>query len=251
MSYYDQAGYDIRFDWGGEGVEALASLSDIVIIVDVLSFSTCVDVAVSRGATVYPFGWKDERAEAHAVKHNAILARRRGEDGYSLSPPSLAALPPYARIVLPSPNGSTLTVAAAKHASTYAGSLRNRTAVAEHANRTGGIVTVIACGERWPFDDRLRPAIEDQMGAGAIIQKLEGTRSPEAESALAVFAATEAGLGETLNRCASGRELIEKGYPDDVAFAAELDVSRAVPLLTNNAYHDVEDRSHPLVELDS
>lgn len=239
MSYYDQTDYTIRFEWGEQGVEELAPLSDIVVIVDVLSFSTCVDVAVSRGATVFPFGWKDERADAYAAKHDAILAKRRGEDGISLSPPSLASLPENARVVLPSPNGSTLTLIAAGHAETYAGCLRNRTALSDRINERGGSVTVIACGERWHPDDRLRPALEDQMGAGAIIQRLNGSRSPEAASAEAVFANSEAALAETLNACASGRELIEKGYPDDVRFASDLDASTAVPCLQNEAYLDI------------
>ena len=46
---FSQQGYDIRFEWGLAGVKALAPLSDVVIIVDVLSFSTCVDVVVNRG----------------------------------------------------------------------------------------------------------------------------------------------------------------------------------------------------------
>ena len=69
MSYYDQSEYRIRFDWGEKGVAELAPISDIVIIVDVLSFSTCVDVAVARNATVLPFGWKDARARDYADRH--------------------------------------------------------------------------------------------------------------------------------------------------------------------------------------
>ena len=41
--FYDQAEFDIRCEWGIEGLEKLAIISDVVIIVDVLSFSTCVD----------------------------------------------------------------------------------------------------------------------------------------------------------------------------------------------------------------
>jgi 2-phosphosulfolactate phosphatase len=236
LATFDQSEYQIRFEWGERGVAELAPISDFVIIVDVLSFSTCVDVAASRGATVFPYGWKDQRAEAYAAEHEAILAGRRGQGTYSLSPPSLAHLPEAARIVLPSPNGSTLTVAASKHATVLAGCLRNRSAIADFINQQAGPVTVIACGERWMPEDSLRPALEDQLGAGAILQMLDGVKSPEAQSTEWGFAANEPTLAETLKKCSSGKELIEKGFPQDVDFAAELDASGAVPVLSDRAY---------------
>ncbi len=42
-------------EWGLAGVEALAPHSDVMIIVDVLSFTTCVDIAIGRGGVVYPY----------------------------------------------------------------------------------------------------------------------------------------------------------------------------------------------------
>jgi len=236
VTIYDQSGYQVRFEWGDRGVEELAPVSDFVIIVDILSFSTCVDVAVSRGAVVFPFGWKDENAEAYARKQDALLAHRRGQATYSLSPPSLAGLPEDSRIVLPSPNGSTLTIAADRHATTLAGCLRNRRSIADYIDRTSGSVAVIACGERWLPDDTLRPALEDQIGAGAIISRLHGNKSPEARAAEATFHSAEETLHDTLRSCSSGKELIEKGYPEDVAYASELDVSQSVPGLLGNAY---------------
>ena len=52
--FYDQSEFDIRQEWGLRGVEVLAPISDVVIVVDVLSFSTCVDVAVGRGGGGLP-----------------------------------------------------------------------------------------------------------------------------------------------------------------------------------------------------
>jgi len=41
--------------WGMAGIVALRERVSVIVIVDVLSFSTAVDVAVSRGCVVYPF----------------------------------------------------------------------------------------------------------------------------------------------------------------------------------------------------
>ena len=46
--YYDQKDYDIRCEWGAEGLSELLPGSRAIVIVDVLSFSTCVDIAVGK-----------------------------------------------------------------------------------------------------------------------------------------------------------------------------------------------------------
>ena len=47
--HFDQAEYDLRCEWGPAGVARAWPLSDAVVIVDILSFSTAVDIAVSNG----------------------------------------------------------------------------------------------------------------------------------------------------------------------------------------------------------
>jgi 2-phosphosulfolactate phosphatase len=46
------------------GAEALLDRADAFVVVDVLSFSTCVDVTCSNGAQVFPFPIHD-REGAH------------------------------------------------------------------------------------------------------------------------------------------------------------------------------------------
>ena len=237
--YTDQTFDDVRCEWGERGVAALAPASDVNIIVDVLSFSTCVAVATGRGAMVYPFA--GEGAAEFAQAHDALLAAPgRPRQGYSLSPHSLLTLPGGARLVLPSPNGATLTLAARRAAPSaviLAVCLRNAAAVAGAAAGLGRRVAVIAAGERWPGDGSLRPAVEDGAGAGAIIAQLRGTRSVEAQAALAVFAAARADLPGFLRRAGSGRELIERGFAEDVALAAELDADAGAPQLMAGGYY--------------
>ena len=234
---FDQSPFDVRFDWGERGLEALGSGSDTIVIVDVLSFSTAVDVAVSRGASVLPYRWGDDSAGEYAARKGAILASKRGSGGYSLSPASLVKIPSGERIVLPSPNGATLSLRAASLGVTIAGCLRNAPAVGEYLRRRGGTVSVIACGERWA-DGSLRPAWEDLVGAGAIIAGLSGSLSPEAQVALASFRAAERDLARLMASCVSGRELVERGFPQDVEVAAAYGASDSVPQLAGDAFVD-------------
>jgi len=234
--FFDQQAYDIRCEWGEGGVIALAPSSDAVVIVDILSFSTAVEIAVSRGAMVYPFRWQDERAATFAEECRALLAspRRHLTTSYTLSPASMLPIPAGTRLVLPSPNGAALSLATGA-TPTIAGCLRNAEVVASALRQAGRHVAIIPAGERWP-DGSLRPSVEDLVGAGAIIHRLPGARSPEAAAAEAVFLRFRADIGTMLRDCSSGRELIERGFADDVELAAALDVSDCLPVLVDGAY---------------
>ncbi|HEX4829564.1 MAG TPA: 2-phosphosulfolactate phosphatase [Trebonia sp.] len=235
-SWAGQGRFGVRFQWGP--VVAPAVSGGICVVVDVLRFTTAVDGAVSRGVAVYPYRWRDATAAAFAASAGAILASR-GPAGPSLSPASLEALDPGTSVVLPSPNGSTCAVLASQAgARVAAGCLRNATAVGHWAATAGEPVTVIACGERWP-DGSLRPALEDLLGAGAILASLPGEPSPEARAAIAAFRDAAGQLPGALAECASGRQLIERGQGADVAYAARLDASPTVAVLADGAFRSV------------
>ncbi len=112
-----------------------------------------------------------------------------------------------------------------------AGCLRNAPAVAAAALAVGGPIGLVAAGERWP-DGTLRVAAEDAIGAGAIAAHLPD-RSPEADMAVAQFAAARADLRATMGALSSGRELVADGYGADVDLAAAHATSTAVPHLRN------------------
>ncbi len=232
--YYDQHEYNIRCEWGFTGVTQLASSSHSIIIVDVLSFSTAVDIAVENGAVIYPYRWNDETATAYAEAHCAMLAGSSGEGGYSLSLESLLGIPAGTRLVLPSPNGSTLSLATGD-VPTFAGCLRNARAVAHASLQVGQNVAIIPAGERWK-DGTLRVAWEDLIGAGAIIHHLQGTKSPEAVLAESAFTRFRGDLLSWLGECSSGRELIGRGLAYNVELASALDTSNCVPTLRDRAY---------------
>lgn len=100
---------------------------------------------------------------------------------------------------------------------------------------------IIAAGERWSADDSLRPALEDHLGAGAILSALvemgyAEVMSPEARTAADVFDACRGAVSERLRGCVGGRELTERGFAADVQVASEFDVSFAVPVLVDGAF---------------
>jgi 2-phosphosulfolactate phosphatase len=231
-----QLGFNVRFEWGEHGARALAAGSDVLVVVDVLSFSTTVDVATARGAVVYPAA-PDGAAADMAGRLDAQLAVHRSAMGpsspYSLSPASVAAIEPGARLVLPSPNGAAVSAVAGGAIPVVAGCLRNAAAVAAHVAAEYRRISVIAAGERWP-DGSLRPALEDLIGAGAILAGLDDAGfSPEAEAAVAMHDRMGA---RGVAGCASAGELALAGYADDVRWAVAENSSSAVPVLSKEAF---------------
>jgi 2-phosphosulfolactate phosphatase len=228
-----QSGFGVRLCWGAAGMRALAVEVAALVLVDVLRFTTALDVATAAGAVVRPAPWPLDGAQLPAGA--AEVADGSGPRALSLSPASLAALSAGDIIVLPSPNGSHCsTVAATLCATVVGGCLRNAGAVARwvHDASEGGAVGVVPCGEMWPGGG-LRPAVEDFLGAGAIVSELSGERScsPEAAAALAAFRSARPEIVSALAESASGRQLRDRGLEDDVAWAGALDVSECVPVL--------------------
>jgi 2-phosphosulfolactate phosphatase len=248
--FCSQTGAAFRFDWGLDGLRALAPHADVVVIVDVLRFTTAVSAAIEVGATVLPYPWNDEGAPAYAAANGALLAGRRELGELSLSPAGLLAGAEGERLVLPSPNGSALAFASrelgARHV--LAGSIRNATATAAHARRLAaegnGVIALIAAGERWgTVDGPVRHAVEDLLGAGAVLAALDPSAavgaphcSPEAAAARAAFVAARPRLHEAIVSSASGRELLDRGWADDVQLAAEHDVSAIAAELHGAAF---------------
>lgn len=78
QSLWAQDRYRVRCEWGPAGAAHVVADS-AVVVVDILSFTTSVSVAVDRGTAVYPVAWRDERATDLARAHGAALAVGRRE----------------------------------------------------------------------------------------------------------------------------------------------------------------------------
>jgi 2-phosphosulfolactate phosphatase len=231
-----QSLFDIRCEWGEHGIQKLTEECDVLVLVDVLSFTTSVSVAVKQGAKIYPAAF-DVQPE---LPDEVIKASRRADwlenaNLYCMSPQSLSQL--EVDLLLPSPNGSALSLMANK-TPLLAGCLRNAKATAKEAMHLGATIGIIPAGERWE-DQSLRPCWEDLIGAGAIIQELKGERSPEAAVAEMAYLSV---LGETEQRMmktVSGRELIGRGFVEDVRLASQVNSDTYAARLVDGAYRRV------------
>lgn len=248
-SPHDQRPARVRTDWGLAGARALTDSDarrSLVVVIDVLSFSTSVTVACEAGAGVYPFPYQDTAGAARLARTmRAVLAGPRVEEGISLSPASLRDLDAE-RVVLPSPNGSMIAhTIGSRGALMIVGCLRNASAVAglaaAHLNANPAHdVVLVPVGEHWP-DGSLRPALEDQLGVGQIAARLtdmlsdDARPSAETRAAVALWQGTKR-PADLLRESASGRELVDTGFDEDVRIAADLDATDVVPVLMDGAF---------------
>jgi 2-phosphosulfolactate phosphatase len=86
------------------------------------------------------------------------------------------------------------------------------------------------------------PAIEDLLGAGAFLHGLADGKSegfsPEADGVMWAYRGVADGLGGALHDSVGGRELRGFGFEGDVAVAAAVRVSSAVPVLADGWFVD-------------
>ncbi|EQD66660.1 lipoprotein, partial [mine drainage metagenome] len=82
-----------------------------------------------------------------------------------------------------------------------------------------------------------RPALEDLLGAGAVIDRLSDLGlSPDAAATAAAFRSLMDSIPAALRDTASGQELLERGFPEDVVRAGELGASACVPSLASGGW---------------
>ncbi len=233
--------YRCRLDWGRAGTSRAVERGDVLVIVDVLSFSTTVATAVHYGGVIYPSALnEDVSALAQRIGGEVAVHRRDvpQKGRFSLSPLTYKSMVPGTKIVLASPNGATCSRYARQVPYLFVGALINAEEVALAVSQTlekfALNVTVIACGERWKTsleDGELRMAVEDYLGAGAILSYLQQEKSSEARVCEGAFLHVRDKLEQVLWACESGRELRKMGFGGDVQHAAQLNMYDSVPFM--------------------
>jgi 2-phosphosulfolactate phosphatase len=244
MNDHQDAGIPrVRLAWGRRGAHDAAERGDILVVVDILRFSTAAATAVHHGALIYPCATDEALYTALARRVGGEVALHHAatptSTRYSLSPRSFLTVEPGARVVLPSPNGATCSQYGSQAPALFVGALVNEQAVAEAVSHllngdSSLNATALACGERWRTPDEegaLRFALEDYLGAGAILAALPFSQTMEAQVCAATFRAMRDQLDAALWACESGQELRDKGLGEDVRFAAQLNVYDTAPIL--------------------
>lgn len=247
LHLFSQSSYECKVEWGRRGAREAAERGDIVIIVDVLSFSSTVVSALKYEALIYPYPpHLDGKEYASSLGAEYILGRAESS---KIGKPTLSPVtfnPEHAnkKYVLSSMNGSFCTWIASKIPALLIGCLLNAASVAHAANQlkseTKANITVVPCGEQWESvrenEDSLRPSMEDYLGAGAILANLQGSQSPEAIICAGAFKSVKQRVDTLMWESGSGRELRNRGYGDDVKHCTRLNVYETVPILHSNHF---------------
>ena len=200
-SPFGQARYQVRLDWSVSGARRILPGAHVAVLVDALLYTTHVVAAAEGGEDSPAAGVVAAMLDAEASERGLVV---------------------------------------------LAASLRNRAAVAdrvlalqeERGERM--IVAVLAAGE--PADDGrgIRPAVEDQLTAGAVVDALVALgidhTSPEAAVASAAYEGLRHAAVHLIGASVSGLELVAAGRKAEVRQATERDVTRVVPELREGVF---------------
>ncbi len=228
----------VHVDDGVQGVSTASADGDIVIIVDVLRFSSTVATAIANGFTILPCGTKAE-AEEISRHTGAPVSGKTGVAAYSLSPLDYLNPKNPGEVILVSPNGAACARAAAGEAPCFIGCFLNARAL---ARVTGGLahdsardVTLIAAGEvKEDQEDDLqvrRFAIEDYLGCGFILTELGMELSAEAELCRRAYEASKMDYAALVKASLSGQYLVQRGHEYDISHAVQRNIYEVIPVI--------------------
>ncbi len=215
---------------GISGVRIARRTGDIVVIVDVLRFSSTVTTAVANGFTVIPFS--DPRR-----------ARERGErEGITLG--SLSPLdyvnPRFSEVVaLASPNGGGCAEAVDADDAGFFGCLLNARAagrVAREASAGSGADVTVICADELAETETgglpgARLAIEDYLCCGCILGELKMDLSPEVLVCRRAWDASAHDFRQLITDSISGRWLVDHGQEADLVHCLQRDIYGVVPVI--------------------
>jgi 2-phosphosulfolactate phosphatase len=212
-----------------------------VIVFDVLRASTSIIAALHGGITeIRIFGdTSSARAAALAFNEPRILC---GEENclpppdFDLgnSPSAFQARQHSGRTAFMSTTNGTRAILAAQGAGAiFIGALVNASAVAQAAAAMKLRITLLCAGTNG------KVAMEDLIGAGAVVDALRRFADVQLESdvaslALRLFQGAKSNLESALMESQGGRNVVAAGLEGDVHFAAQLDHFTEVGIASGN-----------------
>jgi 2-phosphosulfolactate phosphatase len=202
-----------------------------VVVFDVLRATTTMTAALAAGAKeIRAFRNLDDALTASRACSDPKLlcgeVRCLPPEGFDLgnSPGAYVDTTVRGKTLFMSTTNGTRAIAAAKEAKTlFVAALVNAAAAATALITSSLDVTLLCAGTDGAI------ALEDVLGAGAVIDEMIRQTSVELASDSAMiahrlFQSSRSNLLEPLQSAAGGRNVIAAGLPDDVAFAARLNV---------------------------
>ncbi|ALJ18975.1 2-phosphosulfolactate phosphatase [Microbacterium sp. No. 7] len=235
-AFFDQASYQVRFEWGVAGLDRLAP-ADVVVVVDVLGLSTDAVGRVAAGDEVAPGALALADAAGDAVGAAGVaaaarIAARAAGTGATVLLGCLRNASATAAAVLAeqSRRGARTSVAVIA-----AGDPASADPASGDPGSAGLAVTGMAPSGSALAHAPLRFAVEDLLGAGAVIDGLTALgidhTSPEAAAASEAFRGLRGAVRHLLTASGSGRERADGGFRAEVESAASLDATPVVPVL--------------------
>jgi 2-phosphosulfolactate phosphatase len=198
---------------------------DVAIMVDVLRASTTITVALEKIPNIIPT-LEIEEAIALAPEHQAFMAGERGGatiEGFDVgnSPIEVQKLRGQTLIITTS-NGTRILEGI--HGRALIGSFINAQAVARKAREIAvDHIEVVMAGVSGQF------AIEDFLGAGAIISHLQDQELDEMAQAACMAAGNPEMVDTAVKNSRSARNLKKLGFGEDVNFCLQHDKLKLVP----------------------
>jgi 2-phosphosulfolactate phosphatase len=249
-----RSGIDVHLDWTVDGMKMALQAGRIIVVADILRFSSAVTTAIANGFTIYPVADQAE-IERRARQVGGNAGGRSGEARFSLSPLSYLNVRPKAqrKVVLWSPNGAACASLVGPRHRAYIGCLLNARALGRRLERLARQrrrgITLIAAGEQQAIDTGERIlydvkasrrvfAIEDYLGCGAIISNIRLPRSAEALTCELAYRACRDRLRELMLGSFSGRFLQQKGLTTDVLWASQVNRYKVIPVIHSGRIED-------------
>ncbi len=222
-----------------EELDSVRTAGKVVVVLDVLFATSTMVAALANGAEeVLPVsGEAAARAEAASCAPGCFVlsGELMAETLPGFAHPAPLALLEHGvrgkKLIYSTTNGTVALRQATGAARVYCGALLNAGALAEHLARShsGDTLLLVCSGSANNFN------LEDFVGAGALVARLERLLGPAADfsdaakAALSVYRAAR--LPQALLDCRVGRLMTSRGLAHEVEFACREDAYAVVPAL--------------------